>query len=117
MTATAPTAQKTTLGIVMGILNVSNMELGRRLGINTQNVQKRRTGDTKLTLRDIQAYASALGIPPEVLAMNAPDVFRWFADHSDIALETTGELNYMQGSLFEEPQCFRSPLSVTSAAA
>lgn len=69
------------LDAVRRVLNLTDAEVGRRLGVSYQAIQQRRTGATRMRYGDIQRIAAALDVDPAVFAMEPPDAIQWVLDH------------------------------------
>ncbi|MEZ5409545.1 MAG: helix-turn-helix transcriptional regulator [Acidimicrobiales bacterium] len=65
----------------MGALDVSDIELGRRVGETRQTIHRKKTGRSALTADNIDDYAAALGIEPEVLMRRPSAALVWLAEH------------------------------------
>lgn len=79
-----------TLTVIMGALRVSDIELARRTGETRQNIHKKRTGRAALTADNIDTYAAALGIEPEVLMRRPSVALAWLAEHRADQLDGQG---------------------------
>ncbi len=65
----------------MGALGVTDAELGRRIGETRQNIHKKKTGQSSITVDNIDDYAAALGIDPDVLMRQPSAALAWLVDH------------------------------------
>jgi transcriptional regulator with XRE-family HTH domain len=57
-------------------------QLGAASGIPRSKVQRLVTGESKMTIEAIAAFASALDVPDYVLSMESDDALRWVMDNS-----------------------------------
>lgn len=76
-----------TLTTIMGALGVSDIELARRTGETRQNIHKKRTGRSALTADQLDAYATALDVEPEVLLRRPSAALAWLAEHRAATLD------------------------------
>lgn len=83
-----------TLTIVMGALCVSDAELGRRIGETRQNIHKKRTGQAAITTDNIDDYATALDIEPEVLLRRPSAALAWLVEHRSDVLDGATALEH-----------------------
>lgn len=79
-----------TLTVVMGALGVNDAELGRRVGETRQNIGKKKTGRAALTVDNINDYAAALGIDPEILMRRPSAALGWLIEHRAEQLDDMG---------------------------
>lgn len=83
----------------MGALGVNDAELGRRVGETRQNIHKKKTRQSALTADNIDAYAEALGIEPEVLMRRPTDALAWLIEHRGEQLDALESPAGRQGEL------------------
>lgn len=74
----------------MGALGVNDAELGRRVGETRQNIGKKKTGRSALTVDNINDYGAALGIDPEVLMRRPSAALVWLVEHCADQLDAVG---------------------------
>jgi transcriptional regulator with XRE-family HTH domain len=80
-----------TLQLAMGVLGVSDAQLGDRLGVSRQTIHSWRTGRTSMTLDTAAQIADALGIEAALFGGRPSDAVRWLADHRADDLDQPAE--------------------------
>ena len=65
----------------MAALEVSDVELARRLQLSRQAIHARRTGRTAMTADDLADVADALDVDVAILLGPPHEALRWLADH------------------------------------
>ncbi len=76
-----------TLGLLMGILNLTDKDVAERTGLSRQSVQQRRTGLTKMRLGDVDQMADALGVSALLFSLPPVEALRFVADnHSELVV-------------------------------
>lgn len=81
---------RTVLGMLMGMLQVTDQVIAERSGLSRQSVQQRRKGLTRMRMGDTAKIAKALGISPRVFELSIPDAARYMADnHADLLIRSS----------------------------
>lgn len=75
------------LHLLMRIFDLTDREVGERVGLSHQAIQQRRYGTTRIRLGDDRKLADAMGVPVELLHLEPPAILRWIADHRPDLLE------------------------------
>ena len=70
-----------TLHLIMGLLDVTDAKLARRLDVSRQTVHARRTGRSAMTLDDIEEVADALDVEPALFLGPPHEAVRWLVEH------------------------------------
>ncbi len=88
-----------TLHILMATLDVSDIELARRLQLSRQAVHARRTGRTAMTADDLAAVAEALEVDPAILLGPPHEAVRWLVEHQPDRLDAVESPGVRHGEL------------------
>ena len=83
----------------MAVLGVTDVELGRRLGVSRQAAHARRTGRTAMTAADMIELAEALDIDPALFLGQPSDALRWLVEHRSEVLDALEPAAGRQGEL------------------
>lgn len=81
----------------MAVLGVTDVELGRRLGVSRQAAHARRTGRTAMTAADMIELAEALDIDPALFLGQPSDALRWLVEHRSEVLDALEPATGRQG--------------------
>ena len=75
----------------MASLDVSDIELARRLDVSRQTIYNRRTGRTPMTADDIARMAQALEVEPAILLGAPHKALQWLVDNRSAELDEPKE--------------------------
>lgn len=70
-----------TLHVLMAALDISDIELARRLDVSRQAVHSRRTGRTSMTADDLADVATALDVDPAIMLGPPHEALRWLVEN------------------------------------
>lgn len=83
----------------MEALDVSDIELGRRVGTTRQTIHRKKTWRSALTADDIDTYAEALDVEPEVLMRRPSAALAWLIEHRAEQLDALEQSPGRQGEV------------------
>ena len=70
-----------TVAKVAQFLDVNTTQLAIKMGMKRSTVTGRLTGTTELPPWELPGFATALGVPAEVLDLDPNEAVRWLLDH------------------------------------